>query len=244
MTYNEQGILKELDDISSIKLFPSFEISYFYPANSRINLFADEKRWGVVFEILCYNRMTYRISIDKYYFSNCFVRTEKQNQTNLSFIPLSNIGADGVLNEEGDIDSNIKFINVRDQVIPIERDIAKYTQKGIKGSGFEDVKEHIDIVSLTRYLSELHPNYFKATNLELKSNLPKDIPFLGSIENWYHTNCIASSVTKGKFLGTMPSQNETFQLIAKCLVNQDMSFYKPTLSPNSHWRNWPRAGQL
>lgn len=41
-----------------------------------------------------------------------------------------------------------------------------------------------------------------------------------------------------------PGSYETWQLIAKVLATGDVSLYKPTLAPNSHWSHWPHAGSL
>ncbi|HRX93045.1 MAG TPA: hypothetical protein P5158_02960 [Chitinophagaceae bacterium] len=41
-----------------------------------------------------------------------------------------------------------------------------------------------------------------------------------------------------------PSSYETWQLIAKVISTGDISYYKPTLKPNSHWSNWPDSGSI
>ncbi|MFI5204036.1 MAG: DUF7003 family protein [Flavobacteriales bacterium] len=41
-----------------------------------------------------------------------------------------------------------------------------------------------------------------------------------------------------------PSSYETWQLIAKVIVTNDPKLYKPTLEPNTHWRNWPDSGGM
>jgi hypothetical protein len=41
-----------------------------------------------------------------------------------------------------------------------------------------------------------------------------------------------------------PSCYETWQLLAKVIATGDISFYKPTLKPNTHWINWPESGSL
>jgi hypothetical protein len=41
-----------------------------------------------------------------------------------------------------------------------------------------------------------------------------------------------------------PSNYETWQQIAKVIVTGDTSYYKPTLEPNSHWKNWPEGGSM
>lgn len=41
-----------------------------------------------------------------------------------------------------------------------------------------------------------------------------------------------------------PSSYETWQLIAKVIVTNDPKQYKPTLEPNTHWKNWPASGSM
>jgi hypothetical protein len=41
-----------------------------------------------------------------------------------------------------------------------------------------------------------------------------------------------------------PGSYETWQLIAKVIATGDTSFYKPTLEPNTHWKNWPDSGSM
>ncbi len=41
-----------------------------------------------------------------------------------------------------------------------------------------------------------------------------------------------------------PSSYETWQLIAKVISTGDTSLYKPTLPPNTYWKNWPDSGSM
>ena len=39
-----------------------------------------------------------------------------------------------------------------------------------------------------------------------------------------------------------PGSYETWQQLADVIITGDVSLYKPTLKPNSHWSNWPESG--
>ena len=39
-----------------------------------------------------------------------------------------------------------------------------------------------------------------------------------------------------------PSSYETWQQIAKVIVTNDTTNYKPIKKPNTHWKNWKNAG--
>jgi hypothetical protein len=41
-----------------------------------------------------------------------------------------------------------------------------------------------------------------------------------------------------------PSSYETWQQLAHVLATGDISHYRPTLAPNTHWSNWPDSGSL
>ena len=97
-------------------------------------------------------------------------------------------------------------------------------------------------ISIVRYLESKHPDLFRATDDELKNCLPKDLPKLMVINEWYHEDY--GKVLFGETYGKKPSSYETFPLIAKVLVSQDTSLYKPKLKPNNHWKNWPNAGMV
>lgn len=48
----------------------------------------------------------------------------------------------------------------------------------------------------------------------------------------------------GKRKNNSPGSYETWQMLAKVIVAGDASFYKPTLPPNNHWKNWPDSGSM
>lgn len=49
---------------------------------------------------------------------------------------------------------------------------------------------------------------------------------------------------QGQWQDNRPSSYETWQLLAKVIVTGDTSLYKPTLAPNTHWKNWPDSGSM
>jgi hypothetical protein len=53
-----------------------------------------------------------------------------------------------------------------------------------------------------------------------------------------------SVYNQNQYQDNRPSSYETWRLIAKVIVTGDTTLYKPTLKPNSHWKNWPDSGSL
>jgi len=53
-----------------------------------------------------------------------------------------------------------------------------------------------------------------------------------------------SNFNQTQWQDNRPSSYETWQLLAKVIATGDISFYKPTLEPNTHWTNWLDSGSL
>ena len=64
------------------------------------------------------------------------------------------------------------------------------------------------------------------------------------VRNYKHKKMMDDKYNKEAWENDRPSSYETWQLIAKVIVNKDASYYKPTLPPNTHWRYWPESGAL
>lgn len=54
----------------------------------------------------------------------------------------------------------------------------------------------------------------------------------------------ASELDRKEWETNRPGSYETWQLIAKVIVTNDPTHYKPTLQPNTHWAHWPDSGSL
>lgn len=241
MSYTEEEILNEIDSVTALKMFPNFDLYFNYQISSKINLFADDTRWAIVIEVTEYEKLNFIVSINKYYFGNCLVKKEG-NLTNISSVIIFQ-ESPNVFDDNGNLTNNAKSIRIREKEIQIDRDLNKYKENKIKGLYFNDTRKNIDVVALMRLINNTHPDLMSATLTELQTDIPKDIPFIGSIDKWYHQNY---SYYQGqqKYLGIKPSSYETFQMISKVLVNRNMQLYKPTLKPNSNWQNWPKAGTI
>jgi hypothetical protein len=53
-----------------------------------------------------------------------------------------------------------------------------------------------------------------------------------------------SNFNQSQWQDNRPSSYQTWQLLAKVIATGDASFYKPTLQPNTHWKNWPDSGSM
>jgi hypothetical protein len=241
--YTTQEILNDLDSNVIYEFFLDLEHGYFFTAGSRINLFADNERWAIVFEKSGYGNRSGRAEIELNYFGNCLINKpgaglNNQFISNTNFVTLIDTDEfEKVADRFELISKEADSIKVRNIEISIEHDIAAYKMRGIEFQNYDNPKHQIDFPSLVRFLDETNHDLFRATKAELYTFLPIDLPKIMEIDEWYHTPI-------KEYGGPPPSENETFQIIAEILETKNISKWKPTLKPNNNWRNWPEAGGL
>ncbi|MGZ4057251.1 MAG: DUF7003 family protein [Bacteroidia bacterium] len=246
--YNEDSVLKVLDNIDDSYLsFLDLGHSYFALSGSRINLFADETRWAIVFEKTGCNVNNNNVEIELTYFGNCltnmkYLNSSKKQLVNSKFITLVETKTmNELVNENGEIKDIAKIIMVRNTELKIEHKKSKYEKQKINLLEYNGKYPAIDATSMIRYLDETNAELFRATDQEIRTSLPADLFMIMKIDKWHHERYFKF---QGKVDGKSPSTYETFQQIAKVLVTKNPSYYKPTLPANNDWRNWPEAGNL
>jgi hypothetical protein len=260
ITFTQQDILHYLEsyDQETYHFHIDFEHPYFYTAGTRLTLFADEKRWAIVFEKSGYSTGNNCGEIELAYFGNCLQNLKSGivgDETTSNMISVILINAtdleqidDGEFKEL--VSKSKDKIKVRDTLLTVEHDISKYRVKNIKLQDHDNPKGLVDFPSLIRYLDGEHPAVFRATDEELRSCLPSDLPKLMQINQWHH-----KAYNKNKYLNspttsaveeivTKPSDYETYRMIANVLVTRDTTKWKPTLKANNDWRNWLKAGSM
>lgn len=164
--------------------FIDFEHPYFYPAGSRLTLYADENRWAIVFEKSGYSTGNNCGEIELAYFGNCLKNLHNGiagdvTTSNMKHVILIN-NADLEKIDDGEFEElvakNTTTIQVRDTFLNIEQDASKYIAKGINPREYDNPKGLFDFYSLIRFLEELHPIVFRATARELAMCLPENLP--------------------------------------------------------------------
>jgi hypothetical protein len=248
--YTESDILEQLDKyffaygmpFSKVEgiddpFFPDLEHGYCETAGSRFHLFADAKRWALVFEKSGYQNRGFSAEIELDYFGNCitYQHEEGNRSSNAEYITL--IDASEFERVEGKdeesfelIAQDVKEITVRGKAIPFESDPQKYKAVGIKIREDDNPKKLIGFADFVRYICETKPDLISATEDEIRKHIPKDLPKLMIIDDFHFHSVYEKSKP--------PGTQEMYQLIAKTLVSKDTSNWKPTLKPNNHWSNW------
>lgn len=251
MSYTKEDILKELDsnggEENPYKFFLDLEAPYTTVSSNKIHLYADKSRWAIVFEI---NGFEKDICIGKshFYFGNCLHNLDRAglndryicNSKYFLLCPENEILQ--IFKDYYQVSSFAKTIKIRNKEFVIEHDIEVYKKNNIPWQKYDTTKMEIDVTSMVRMLNFQYPEVFNSIDEELITCLPSDLPKLMTIEEWYHEDCYNVFPLYGE-PKPKPSTIETFQLIAEVLATKDSTRFKPTLKPNSHWRNW-NSGDL
>ncbi|WP_426582448.1 DUF7003 family protein [Mucilaginibacter sp. R-33] len=235
------------DDIK-YNFFFDLEHGYFATAGNRIHLYADASRWAIVFEKNGYANRGGDAEIELDYIGNCInypidKYPERNYITNASrIILITREEYERIQNKSGSemeqfelVDPNANYVIVRGHKVKIEHIEKKHTHFGIKPRAFDNPKRLINFEGLVRYLSETHPLIMNATEDDIKAHLPSDLPEISIIDKFHFESVYQKHI--------LPSNQETYQLIAKVLVTGNPGFWKPKNKPNNHWSNW-ESGNL
>ena len=196
---------------------------YFHTANSRLSLFSDGARdWAIVFEKSGYANRSGSIQIELNYFGNGLRNLDPLgiylcNAKYVDLVPAASLCKAG----------NPMRIELRDTQIEAEADIRDFDRLG-------------------QWLAcEAHVEFCRATMSELRMCLPADLPLVMHIDEWHHRRYFFfDSGPQQEVIGERPSSYQTFPMIADVLVHRDPAWWRPTLPPTNHRRNWPDAGSL
>ena len=79
-------------------------------------------------------------------------------------------------------------------------------------------------------LTEKYREQLLAQPAEMARFFPAGLPTqILALDQWHHVDVNADE---------LPSESETFRLLADVIASGDASRYRPTLAPNTHWSNW------
>lgn len=251
MTYTKADILNDFDSNGGgenpYKFFLTLQDAYTTVSSNRIHLYADKDRWAVVFEVNGYDNRGFAIRKTHNYFGNCLFNLETAGLNGMYvlnskyFTLCSEEEIMKIWKDFEEVSDTAKTIKIRNTEIPIEHDLNVYKSNNIPWHKYDTTKKSIDIPCLTRMINFKYPELFNSTDEELRTCIPKDIPKIMTIDEWYHVDCYRVHGYENSI--PLPSTVETFKLIAEVLETKDIKKYKPTLKPNSHWSNW-KSGDL
>lgn len=235
MPFTEEEILHQLNAEAAAYSFPMFDHGYFYHGDQQLTLFRDADRWAILLEVIAWhNRVPGLDGLMNvaYTYGNCIAGETLNDNSNFFSFAADN-GAPALLEgEEGHyLNPAAHSIKIRERVIPLRMDAAHYQAKGI-------ATEKNGRIGYPAFMRGLLPEYsrlFWVTRAEIAKKLPADLPEIFTMAAWHHPDLAG---------GELPGETETFRQLAKVLVTGNVSHYRPSLLPNTHWLNWPGGGIL
>jgi hypothetical protein len=246
MSWSADEILSVLDECCDVFTFPMLDNGYVYLAATRLSLYRSSADWAMVVEVFGYSprsgvpdthiytfgsRLRRLRSADQYVSREAFENHVANNPNNESeFIYPIEEGEWMDPADEELVTSGQHRVFVRGVAIDVPP-LDAYARHGI--SLAEPTRARV--FELCRYLAAVDRNAILATTDERLVCVPVDLAEMMRLDEWDHPN-----VAKGE----RPGSNATFQSLADVLASGDKARYRPVLSPNTHWRNWPDGGTL
>jgi hypothetical protein len=242
----DKQILKVLDDCCRAFTFPMLDNGYVYLAASRLTAFKSDLDWAIVIEVFGFSprvgipsinvstfasRLRNRDSRDSYVNEiayNAYLKNNPNNESRFYYPMEEGPWQD----EETDelVELGAQEVLLRGKAIAIPGHDAFGKSKIVL-----DANHQIKVFELCRALAAVHRELVLATADERRTNVLSELPQILVLDDWNHPD-LAS--------GVVASRSETFQQIAKVLATGDCTQYRPSLSGNTHWQNWPGGGQL
>ncbi len=244
MSRTAQQILSVLDKCCDDFTFPMLDNGYVYLAATRLSLFRSPVDWAITIEVFGFSPRSglpdthihtfassihYRKPPQDYVNQKAYEMYLANNPHNESrFIyPI----AEGDWLEAELVAENATEVLLREQPFPLPR-LDQYRKHDIT------LQEHgkVHVFELCSYLAGVEREQLLSTPEELRVNVPPSLKQVLQLNEWHHPDVVDDSCR--------PSGSETFQQLAEVLSTGDVSLYRPTLPPNTHWRNWPEGGTL
>jgi hypothetical protein len=231
--------------------FMDLEHGYFYTANSRLTLYADDSRWAIVFEKNGYANRATTIMLELNFYGNCLQNLERAGADgryshNAKFLDLvAGDALDAISSDFEQVSLAATSVKLRDRLVEIPSSKARYV------TWVPDILEddaggraRPTFADLARFLAFEYADLCRATDTEKRACLPADVPEIMTVDQWHHRHYYYFAGSEAEVMGDPPSIYETFPLLAEVLVTRDPSRFRPTLPPTNHWSNWPEAGSL
>src|ERR1700722_9692153 len=134
--FTHQEILDQLDRYAGKEeyQFPILDHGYYYPIGARMSAFRDQQCWAIIYEALGYNpRSDGHAVLAIHPFGNCLKSQSTPHEAD--FPNATSDGPEGptFIEPEGTfwLSSDAKTIRVRDQLVPVEHDLAVYGRHGV-----------------------------------------------------------------------------------------------------------------
>ncbi|HZE98218.1 MAG TPA: hypothetical protein VE981_14400 [Planctomycetota bacterium] len=239
-------ILTILDACCGTFSFPMLDNGYIYLAATRLSLYRSPEDWALAIEVFGYSPRAGTPDVTVHTFASRLRDRNKPNQyanraayeaylrdnphnESRPFFPL---GDDDWQDEEDPeiVSRDAMQVTVRGKPIQLPS-LTELARHGIELSE----RPRLTVFELARYLAAVVPQDVLATPKERRVSVFPELKELLVLKQWNHPDVGEDE---------RPSGSRTFQQLARVLETGDVSLYRPTDKPNSHWAHWPEGGTL
>lgn len=229
-----QDVLNQLDTCARDFTFPMLDNGYVYPVDQRMHIMRSDTMWMIVIEVVGFS--TRAGGIDG--IQNCLHLFGSDlhrapGTANEDFLNPFDFPQEKVFDPEflWEVNPDLEHVMIRGQRVPVALGTAVLARKRI-----ELIEPPvIDPPAFLRSLVPEHRSLLLATSDELAERNPHAIPTVLVLDEWNHPDVCSEE---------LPSQSETFQMLAALIETGCVDHYRPGLSANTHWSNWPEGGTL
>lgn len=244
MSWSSDKILQTLDQCSEAFNFPMLDNGYVYLAATRMSLFWSIEDWALVIEVFGFSPRSEIPDIHIYSFASKLYQRNKQsnyvsaeayedyirnnpNNEGRFIYPIDN--DTWIYENDPEIlcNKSVCFLRGKEIELPSKE---KYREFGVTLE-----KDKPQVFEFCRYLAAIERSAVLASQKERRISVLPSMKQILQLEQWHHPDVAEEE---------LPSECETFQQISAVLETGDVSKYRPTLPPNTHWGNWPDGGTL
>jgi len=229
-----QSVLDQLDACAMKFMFPMLDNGYVYPVDQRMTLMRSAGMWQIAIEAFGFHPRAGGING----IHNCLhlfgSDLHRQPGTaNEDFLHPFDPEQENVFDAKygWEVDPGLRSVRIRGREVPVDLSTELLASKGI--CLIEPPK--IDPPALLRSLVPEFRDLLLASPEELALRNVNAIPTCMVLDEWNHPDLCD---------GILPSQSETFQMLAAVVETGNIAEYRPSLPPNTHWLNWPGGGTL
>lgn len=247
MKFSSETILSILDQCCDAFTFPMLDNGYVYLAATRLSLYRSDEDWAMVIEVFGFSpraglpdthihtfasRLHNRDSPEKYISRERYEQylvNNPHNESRLIFPVDEGPWQDPECLEF--VADNAQTVSLRGVPLSVPA-LPVYARHEI----ILEEPPRVQVFELCRFFADVARDQVLATEQERRVSVRPEMIQILQLEEWNHPNIVDES--------ERPSGSETFQQLSKVLITGQSSHYRPTLPPNTHWRNWPESGLL
>ena len=246
MNWQPRDILSALDKCCESFTFPMLDNGYVYTAATRLSLYRSPEDWAMVIEVFGFSprsglpdtqvytfasRLRRAKSADDYVSQKAYEAYLLNNEHNESVFVFPIEDGSWLDPEESELlASGEHAVLVRGTPVKTPP-FHEYAPLGITLQAPPDVHAF----EFCRLLALFHRDSILATSTERRACVPSELEQIMQLEDWSHPDVANDE---------RPSGNAEFQSLADVLAGGEISVYRTSGAPNTHWKNWPEGGTL